>query len=75
MASGQLTSREIARLAYAISPSDMENIALGYLGLEFETIKNLKVESRGSSQQFNQEIIRRWAYQNVRNNKEVSTNL
>ena len=75
MASGQLTPGEIVKLASVISAYDMESIALVYLCLEPETIENLKVESRGSSQQFNQEIIRRWAYQSVGNNKEVSTNL
>ena len=62
---GRLTNNQIVRLARAISSRDMESIALGYLGLEDETIKNVKYENKDNAEAFNRDIIRRWTYQNA----------
>ena len=45
MASDELlTNRQIVRLAAAISTSDMETVALGYLDLDEAVLKSLKTE-------------------------------
>ena len=69
MASGhseeQLSNRQIVRLASAISVDNMESIALGYLGIEEETIRNLKHENRESAQSFNRSLLRHWMNKNA----------
>ena len=62
--SGQLTNNQIVHLARSISHDDMESIALGYLGIEDEMIKNLKTEDRENIEAFNRSIIRNWMYRN-----------
>ena len=61
---GWLTNNQIVRLAAAVSSRDMESIALGYLNIEDETIKNVKYENKDNAEVFNRGIIRRWTYQN-----------
>ena len=61
---GQLTNNQIVRLAAAISSRDMESIALGYLGIEEETIKNFKDARRDNLEAFNRDIIQHWVYKN-----------
>ena len=60
----QLTNTDVVRLARVISSREMESIALGYLGIEEETIKNFKAEKRDDAEAFNRSVIRRWAYKN-----------
>ena len=62
---GQLTPRQIVRLAAAISADNMAAIAEGYLDISYETIKNLQYEKRDQAQGFNREIIRFWAIKNA----------
>ena len=45
-----LTNTDVVRLARVISSRDMESIALGYLGIEEETIKNFKAEKRDDTE-------------------------
>ena len=54
----------VCGLARVISSRDMDSLALGYLGIEEETIKNFKYEKRDDTEAFNRSIIRRWAYKN-----------
>ena len=61
---GRLTNNQIVRSAAAVSSRDMESIALGYLDIEDETIKNVKYENKDNAEAFNRGIIRRWACQN-----------
>ena len=61
---GRLTNNQIVRLAAAMSSRDMESIALGYLDIEDETIKNAKYENKDNAEAFNRDIIRRWTHQN-----------
>ena len=67
MEDGKLTNHHKVRLARAISSSDMESIALGYLGVEEETIKNLKAEHRENIEAFNRSLIRNWMHRNAGN--------
>ena len=61
---GYLTTRQIARLAPVISISNMETIALGYLGLEEEWIESLRVEKKDQPDAFNRAVLRKWANKN-----------
>ena len=76
MASGgnseQLTSRQIVRLAAAISANDMAAIAEGYMDISGEEIRNKKYENKDDAQAFNREIIRYWRKKNPENQVEVS---
>ena len=59
-----LTNRQIVRLAAAISTSDMETVALGYLDLDEAVLKSLKTEKRDDPEGFNREVLRRWSNMN-----------
>ena len=63
----QLTLSQVVRLARVISCDAMESIALGYLGIEEETIKNLKFENQGKAEAFNRSLLRQWIFKNPRN--------
>ena len=70
---GQLTNNQIVRLATAISNRDTESIALGYLGIEEETIKNFKDARRDNMEAFNRDVIQHWVHKNPEPNQiEVS---
>ena len=74
MASGQITNGQIVQLAEAISVRAMKLVALRYMGLRFETIKNLQVENRGDSRAFNRVLIWKWTCMNPGPNQvKVST--
>ena len=66
---GQLTNNQIVRLARVISSQDMESIGLGYLGIEEETIKNLKDARRDNVEAFNRDIIHHWIHRNPEPNQ------
>ena len=70
--SGQLISRQIMRLAAAISADNMEAIAEGYIGIPNETIKNLQYDNKGKAHAFNKEAIRYWAKKNPENQVQVN---
>ena len=56
-----------------ISSRDMESIALGYLDIEEETIKNFRDARRDNMEAFNRDIIRHWVDKNPEPNQiEVS---
>ena len=66
---GQLTKNQIVRLGRAISSRDMESIALGYLDIEEETIKNFRDARRDNLEAFNRDIIRHWICKNPEPNQ------
>ena len=66
---GQLTKNQIVRLGRAISSRDMESIALGYLDIEEETIKNFRDARRDNLEAFNRDIIRHWICENPEPNQ------
>ena len=68
---GQLTNRQLVRLAASISGDNMESIAEGYLDISPETIKNLKAVNRHNSEAFNREILRTWISKNSENPRQV----
>ena len=69
--SGQLTPRQIVRLAAAISAENMESIAEGYMNISSEEIRNKKYE-HNDKQAFNTEIIKTWLRKNPNNQVQVS---
>ena len=60
---GQLTRRQIVRLAAAISADSMEPIVEGYMGISRETVKNIR-RDEPNSEAFNRETIHHWANKN-----------
>ena len=61
---GQLTRRQIVRLAAVISADNMAAIADGYMDISDETIKNKKYENKDNAEAFNREILNYWSYKN-----------
>ena len=57
---GQLTRKQIVRLAANISVNNMAVIAEGYMDISEETIKNIKYENKDDAQACNREIIKYW---------------
>ena len=61
---GNLTTRQIARLAPVISTVDMETIALGYLDLEEEWITSVKDQKKDQPEAFNRAVLKKWSNKN-----------
>ena len=59
-----LTRDRIDRLAACISAYTLETIAEGYMGIEYETIMDLKDKNFDDPSAFNAEIIQLWLLQN-----------
>ena len=68
---GQLTRKQIVRLAAAILADKMTSLAEGYMDIDDATIKNLKYENKDNAQAFNREIIRHWGNRHPENQLEV----
>ena len=66
---GQLTRKQIVRLAAAIYVNNMAAIAEGYMDISDETIKNIKYENKDDAQGCNREIIKFWRNQNSDGNQ------
>ena len=61
---GSITNKDIVRLAEAISAKKVEVIAIKYMGIEWETLENLKRENKDDAQAFSRDVIRKWRYMN-----------
>ena len=59
---GSITDKDTARLAEAISAKNMEVIAMKYIGIEWETLENLKRENKDDAQAFSRDVMRKWFY-------------
>ena len=57
-----LTNSDIARLAAAISSTNMDTIAVRYLDMDPDTLESMRDQHRGKAEAFNREVIKRWAY-------------
>ena len=66
---GILSTLHIARLAPVISDTDMETIALGYLGVKEEMAKQLRQENKGHSEDFNRAVLTKWKNMNSGNDQ------
>ena len=69
---GQLTNKQIVRLAASISSTNMVAIARGYMDIGDVTIKNKKSENKDDTEGFNREIITIWRNKNPDNQIKVS---
>ena len=70
--SGQLSGRQIVRLAAVISADDMSFIAEGYMGIDYETIQNIKRRNRGKAEAFNRDVIKKWMESTPENQPQVT---
>ena len=59
-----ISNKMIVRLAESISARNLELIAMKYLGIEWETLENLKRQHREDVQAFSRDVIRKWCYMN-----------
>ena len=69
---GNLTGFQYVRLSQVISCSSMESIALGYLNIRMERIKQLKESRREDPQGFVRDVIEEWACRHPDNQVQVS---
>ena len=67
---GQLTRKQIVRLAASISADNMQSIAEGYMDISPETIKNIRRDA-SNAEAFNRDVIRHWANKNPDNQVQV----
>ena len=73
---GQVTRKQIVRLAAVISVQKLAAIAEGYMDISDETIKNIKFENKDDAEAVNREIIKYWLNKNSGGNQiMVSTTL
>ena len=70
-ASGNLTSRHIVRLAAALPVDKMAEIAEGYMDIDGETIRNMKVKNKDDDDAFSREIIIHWTKNNPEDQVQV----
>ena len=66
--SGNLTNYQYVRLGQSISCSSMESVALGYLNIDEEKIRNLKAARRDDTEGF----VRRWFCERCDQRMDVS---
>ena len=59
-----ISNNMIVRLAEAISAKNLEVMAMKYMGIEWETLENLKRQHREDVQAFSRDVIRKWCYMN-----------
>ena len=67
---GQLTNPQIASLGSAIAADSMASIAISYMGIDNETMKNIDRDTR-NAEAFNREILKQWTYRNPDNQVQV----
>ena len=60
----KLTNYQLVSLGRSITKPKMKSIALGYLDLDKETIKNIESENQNDVESFNRDVIEKWQYKN-----------
>ena len=68
---GNLTGYQYVRLGQVISCSSMESIALGYLDIDIERIKQLKESRREDPQEFVRNVVQEWTYRHPSDQVQV----
>ena len=71
--SGNLTPRQIVRIAATISVNLLITIAEGYMDINDEIIKNMQVENKDDTDAFKREIIKVWRHKNPEDQVKVSS--
>ena len=59
-----LTNYQLVALGRSISKQNMKSIALAYLELDKETLKNIESESQDDPESFNRDVIEKWENKN-----------
>ena len=59
-----ITDNIIVRLAKAISAKHVESIAIEYMGIEGETLENLRRQHREDVEAFSRDVLRKWCCMN-----------
>ena len=60
----KLTNYQLVCLGRSITKPNMKSIALGYLELEDENIKNIDSQNQGDFESFNSDVIKYWMNKN-----------
>ena len=68
---GRLTGYQYSLLGLCISCTNMEVIALEYMGIDMEKLKNLKEARREDKEGFVRDVIETWAYRHPDNQIQV----
>ena len=55
-----LSSGDIEGLSEIITDKNMATIAIKYLGIEYETVENLRSKNRGDTTGFNRDVLVKW---------------
>ena len=55
-----LTAGDIEGLSEIITDKNMATIAIKYLGIEYETVENLRSKNRGDVTGFNRDVLYKW---------------
>ena len=69
--SGNLTKYQYVRLGQSISGNNMESIALGYLNIDQEKIKQIREVRLQNPEGFVRDVIKEWACRNPDNQVQV----
>ncbi len=69
--SERLTPSQIARLGAVFAPDKLESVALGFLGLESETLATLKSSARENIDGYKRGVLQNWANRGMENNVRV----
>ena len=67
--SSGLSDDLIGRLAESIAAPELEKIAMNYMKIPFETIKNLKYNDRGNAVALNRSLLNLWKCMNPGDNQ------
>ena len=70
--SGNLTPRQIVRLAAAISADNMATIARGYMNIPSETIENISIKNKDDTDAFKRQILKYWRNKNPKDQVKVN---
>ena len=68
---GNLTGHQFVRLGQVLSVSNMESIALGYLNIDEEKIKQIREVRLQNPGGFVRDMIKEWACRNPSNQVQV----
>ena len=60
----KLTNYQLVCLGRSITKPHMKSIALGYLKLDDENIKNIDSQNQGDFESFNRDVIKYWMNRN-----------
>ena len=72
---GELSAKQIVRLAAVIAADNMPAIAEGYLDIGDAGIGHLQVDNEGHAEAFNRDILRKWTNMNCDDPNQVQVGI